>query len=211
MQKVNVLCVFTIQLDGNKWGHVKCSNVTGRRYIATGSSVDGEDFKKSLCWKLEWNAPSLGFYTWRRCPSRMTLKASREKLCCTFAVQHKINTHNPPPTKVSSLLQNTKEAVGYDPNRGAAMSLPPQQGQQSDLGFTCTWSGWPLEPSGAFACWTSWCSCCSSTDHLLVSVFPPASSRGHREGNASCGRSGPWRCIWYLWRKDRGNVGIFSD
>lgn len=83
---------------------------------------------------------------------KMTLKASREKLCCTFAVQHKINTHNPPSTKVSSLLHNTKEAVGYDPNRGAAMSLPPQQGQQSDLGFTCTWSGWPLEPSGAFAC-----------------------------------------------------------
>lgn len=113
MQKVNVLCVFTIQLDGNKWGHVKCSNVTGRRYIATGSSVDGEDFKKSLCWKLEWNAPSLGFYTWRRCPSQMTLKASREKLCCTFAVQHKINTHTHPPLNKSIFASPQYKGSGW--------------------------------------------------------------------------------------------------
>lgn len=44
MLKVQVFFVFTIQLDGNKPGHVECSNVTRQHYVAAGSSGDREDF-----------------------------------------------------------------------------------------------------------------------------------------------------------------------
>lgn len=78
----------------------------------------------------------------------------QQGLCYTFAVQHKINTHNLPRQKylvVSCLSKIQNEAVGLSPNRGAAMSFPQQQGGQSDLDFTCTWSEWPPGLSGAFA------------------------------------------------------------